>query len=320
MSSNTAIRFEPTTVILRILCGSSHDRCRCADLPGGEAQVAEHDVLDAGLQVALAARRHLDRARSPSRYSTTEMSCDAEAPERVLVLADLAQVLPVAVHVEDLAELAGVDQLLQLRPRRVEASRWPTISTRSRLAASAASSRASAAVRPAASRRSTCLPACSACAPSACVRGHRRRHHDGVERVVLEQVVERGVIRTLGNCAENRARRSSSRSQHQAQVGSPGIGPKFRAQVRAPVAEPDDADRDTALASQPRAPSLAVGARSRCGSRTPAARARPRAVVDRRSGRSRCTTMSESSTASVVERHDRRSRPSGRASGTCGSW
>ncbi len=28
MSSNTAMRLEPTTVILRILCGSSHDRCR----------------------------------------------------------------------------------------------------------------------------------------------------------------------------------------------------------------------------------------------------------------------------------------------------
>jgi hypothetical protein len=39
---------------------------------------------------------------------------DAERPERVLVLADLAEVLAIAVDVEDLTELSGVDQALQL--------------------------------------------------------------------------------------------------------------------------------------------------------------------------------------------------------------
>ena len=39
---------------------------------------------------------------------------NAERPERVLVLADHAEVLAVAVDAEDVAELAGVDELLQL--------------------------------------------------------------------------------------------------------------------------------------------------------------------------------------------------------------
>ena len=43
----------------------------------------------------------------------------AERPERVLVLADLAEVLAVAVDAEHLAELARVDQLLELLHARV---------------------------------------------------------------------------------------------------------------------------------------------------------------------------------------------------------
>jgi hypothetical protein len=38
----------------------------------------------------------------------------AERPERVLVLADLAEVLPVAVDAEHVAERRRVDELLQL--------------------------------------------------------------------------------------------------------------------------------------------------------------------------------------------------------------
>ena len=36
MSSNVAIRREPTTVKRRSLCGSSHERCRCAARPDGK--------------------------------------------------------------------------------------------------------------------------------------------------------------------------------------------------------------------------------------------------------------------------------------------
>src|SRR2546429_9733553 len=40
---------------------------------------------------------------------------DAERPEGVLVLADLTEVLPVAIDVEDVPELARADQLLKPR-------------------------------------------------------------------------------------------------------------------------------------------------------------------------------------------------------------
>ncbi len=44
---------------------------------------------------------------------------DAERPQSVLVLAELAEVLAVPVEVEHVAELPGLDQLLELRHRRV---------------------------------------------------------------------------------------------------------------------------------------------------------------------------------------------------------
>jgi hypothetical protein len=39
MQSKVAMRLEPTIVKRRSLCGSSHDRCRCAEMPR-VAQVA----------------------------------------------------------------------------------------------------------------------------------------------------------------------------------------------------------------------------------------------------------------------------------------
>jgi hypothetical protein len=36
MSSNVAIFLAPTTVKLRVLCGSSHDMWRCAATPDGK--------------------------------------------------------------------------------------------------------------------------------------------------------------------------------------------------------------------------------------------------------------------------------------------
>ena len=51
----------------------------------------------------------------------------AEAPERVLVGAQLAEVQAVAVDVVDVAELAGVGDLLELLTPGWYSSRWPTI-------------------------------------------------------------------------------------------------------------------------------------------------------------------------------------------------
>ena len=91
MSSNVAIRFEPTTVKRRSLCGSSHDRCMCATRPDGKAQVAEHDVLDPVAHERLAVREHLRRLLAVEQVQQHRDVVRAEAPERVLVLADLAR-------------------------------------------------------------------------------------------------------------------------------------------------------------------------------------------------------------------------------------
>ena len=89
-----------------------------ATLPGREAQVAEDDVLDALLEERLAARPDLGRLLAEQVEDDREV-VDAEAPERVLVAPDRAEVLAVAVDVEDVAELARVDELLELRDARV---------------------------------------------------------------------------------------------------------------------------------------------------------------------------------------------------------
>ena len=137
MSSKVAIRFEPTTVKRRSLCGSSHDRCRCASEPGREAQEAEDDVLDARAHVGLAARRASRTAPPPASRSTHRDVVRAEAPQRVLVGAQLAEVEPVAVDVVDVAELAGVGDLLQLarRPGGTRAGGRPSGSGPARSAA-----------------------------------------------------------------------------------------------------------------------------------------------------------------------------------------
>src|SRR4051812_3454739 len=94
------VRVEPREVHVR-------------DLPGREAEVAEDDVLDAVREeVAAVGDRRL-------RLLVEQMEdhgqvVDAERPERVLVRADDAQVLPVPVDAEHLAQLAAVDELLQL--------------------------------------------------------------------------------------------------------------------------------------------------------------------------------------------------------------
>ncbi len=83
------------------------------DLAGGEAQVAEDDVFDSvGEEVAAVGDRVLRLL--VEQVQDHGQVVDAERPERVLVRADDAEVLAVAVHAEHLAELARVDQLLQL--------------------------------------------------------------------------------------------------------------------------------------------------------------------------------------------------------------
>ena len=112
MSSNTAIWFAPTTVILRILCGSSHDRCRWPIWPETNLMYPKRRPRRPAAR-SLAARPDLDRLAFEQVQHHRDV-VHAEAPEGVLVRPDHAQVDPVAVHVVHVAEVARIDQLAQL--------------------------------------------------------------------------------------------------------------------------------------------------------------------------------------------------------------
>src|SRR5205823_8687090 len=95
--------------LVRVEPGEVHVR----DVAAREAQVAEDDVLDPSGQEVPPVRD----ARLGLLVEEVEDHgevVDAERPERVLVGADDAEVLAVAVDAEHVAELARVDQLLQL--------------------------------------------------------------------------------------------------------------------------------------------------------------------------------------------------------------
>ena len=83
------------------------------NLSRGEPQIAEDDVLDSFVEEGVAVGRRLDDLLLDQVLDHGEV-VDAERPERVFVLADLAEVLAVAVDDEHVAELPVVDQLLQL--------------------------------------------------------------------------------------------------------------------------------------------------------------------------------------------------------------
>ena len=93
--------------------------------PGREAQVAEDDVLDARTHVGLAARKDLRRLLAARKVHHDRDVVGAKRPERVLVCPQLAEVEPVAVDVEDLAELAAVGELLELADARVVLEQVP---------------------------------------------------------------------------------------------------------------------------------------------------------------------------------------------------
>src|SRR3954452_8658512 len=88
------------------------------DLPAREAQVAEDDVFDAFRQ-EVAALRNRCLGLLVEQVEDHREVVHSERPERVLVRAHNAEVLPVAVHAQHLSELAGVDELLQLPHSRV---------------------------------------------------------------------------------------------------------------------------------------------------------------------------------------------------------
>ena len=223
------VRVEPRQVHVR-------------DPPGGKAQVAEDDVLDAVAHERLAAREHLLRLLAVEQVQQHRDVVRAEAPERVLVLADLAEVEPVRVDVVDVAELAGVDDLLQLarRPGGTRADGRPSASGP---AASAAATTSAASAADWASGFSTkqCLPAArTRAARAARARGRRSRPRPRRARGRRAARPDRAVKRVAGKRALASARApprsgrstSAARSRRARRSCAPGSGPSSRGRRR----------------------------------------------------------------------------------------
>ena len=139
---------------------------KVGDLAAREAQEAEDDVLDARVQERVPVRPGLRRLLADEVEDHREV-VHAERPERVLVLADRAEVLAVAVDAEHVAEVAGVDELLQLAHARVVEQQVARHQHEVRSSESATSSSISAARIAGGFSTKTCLPASSACFASA---------------------------------------------------------------------------------------------------------------------------------------------------------
>ena len=106
------------------LVGVEPRQVHVRDLAGREAEEAEDDVLDAGLHEVLPVRDDLRRLLAEQPEDDREV-VDAERPERVLVRADHAEVLAVAVDAGHVAELTRVDELLHLAQAGVVEQQMP---------------------------------------------------------------------------------------------------------------------------------------------------------------------------------------------------
>ena len=217
------------------------------------------------------------------------MSCGAEAPERVLVVAHLAEVLAVRVDVAaPRPARPSRPARLHLPDGRVEPQQ---VADHQLPVALAAAPRA-----PRLGRRQRqrlldehVLAGLERALGERMVAGHRRRHDHRVERVVLEQIVEGAVMRGFGNWAANRRPAARRRGRSTRRAPRPGSAVEVAGQVGAPVAEADHARR-----GRPAAHSLwtlpSTVRRGRFGSRPRAARFRPSVRSRCPSGRSRSQT------------------------------
>src|SRR6266566_3344345 len=111
MSLNVAMRFEPTIVNRRSLCGSSHERCKWAEIPEGKRRKQKTTSSTPGRKIGLAASHQLMRLLVDEVQEHRGV-VRPEAPQGILVGPHLAQVHTVAVHVVDLTKLTCVGQLL----------------------------------------------------------------------------------------------------------------------------------------------------------------------------------------------------------------
>src|SRR3954453_14805392 len=286
--------------------------------PGREAHEREHDVLDALAHVALAAR--LERVR----LLVGEVQQDrdvvrAKAPQRVLLGPQLAQVQAIAVDVVDRPQLAGRRDLLELvharvvleqvadhehparRARRLDRALGVGDRLRERLLDEAVLARLEHADR----ERGV---------------GGDGRGEDGR---VKAGVAEKGVW----GAGEARPGMADGEALAHGRVGvaAPAqLGARERVEVagevRAPVAEADDADRDrrgracahSSTAARSPLPLRVTPRRSRAsGARsTMASWSTPGCAV----------TITARSTPSSASSKPTPRRPCSTSSGTCGSW
>ena len=208
-----------------------------------EADVGEDDVLDALAHVSLAPCGDLDSGcRRPAR-ADTETSCAPEAPERVLVGPQLAEVEALGVDVVDLAELALARSGRRAggRPGGSRADGRPSApGSRSSARRGEPLGRSRRHGR-AASRRS------SACRPRAHAGQRARGSGTGVVIAIASRSgsasrsSKSAVKRACGYGGSQCSRLSSSASQHQASSQLRERG-EVAGEVRPPVAEADYGD------------------------------------------------------------------------------
>ena len=153
-----------------------------------------------------------------------------EAPERVLVLADLAEVEPVRIDVADVAELARSRAIsFSFATPGWYSSRCPTISTRPLAAASSATAAASCRrLRERLLDEAVLAGAAATSIASARVRGNVGRDHDRVELRIRQQLAEVGRERACPGRRLPALRFSGRASQHQ-RSSQPSSAAKLRA-------------------------------------------------------------------------------------------
>ena len=226
----------------RSLCGSSHDRCRCAARPEGKRRNAKTTSSMPVAHVGLAARATLDRLLAGEVQDHRDV-VRAEAPQRVLVGAQLAEVQAVGVDVVDVAELARVGDLLELAHARVvlEQVADHQHAAGSRAPRDRRARRRRPTARAASRRSSACRPRARARRASACV-GTGVASTTASSSGSASRSSRSAVKRACGMRAGAGARAIVlAPSQHQ-RSSAPGSAVEVAREVRAPVAEADDAD------------------------------------------------------------------------------
>ena len=220
-------------------------------------------------------RDRLDRVLADQPEDHREV-VHAERPERVLVRAHDPEVLPVRVDAEHVAELAGVDELLQLAHARVVEQQVAGHQDEVALGGERDELVHLGALHRRRLLDEDVLAGLERLLRERVVRRHGRRDHDRVELGVGQQLGE------VARGPRARIARREGRALLLVEVADPGeVGEdvEVAGEVRAPVAEPDQADRASQL------PDLVAEAALLAGR---VAEVDDHGVARRRAPRSRC--------------------------------